>query len=120
MPSWGKIEKAAKETPEKEIADLAGQVRSAMMTVAALSALEEKEWRTVMLLWVRSRILKKMGDRDFVNKVYGSRDALALKLTEAARKPVDEAVYGDAWAAIVDGVSLAVTESVLDEILKVK
>lgn len=113
MPHWKKMERMD-EDPRllMDTIDMADAVRNALAPLLLLNEMDGTRYRTVLLYWLRKQLLEKLSDKGFLNKVYGTKAAAVLQeemvSTEDVRRP------------IVDGCALAITEAVLDKILKVK
>lgn len=112
MPTWGKIEtelgRVTAEELEKDLAPIREAVRTAVGPLILAYKLdgEQTHWRRATLAWLRLKMMQKMKDPAFLSRVYGKE--LPATLGENETK------------AMINGCALAVTEALLDEILKVK
>lgn len=73
---------------------------------------KETRWRSTMLVWIRMKTLQKLAEPAFLDTVYGTSIAEAVRNQGGKEQ--------EALRAVADGVAIAITDAVLEEVLKVK
>jgi hypothetical protein len=78
--------------------------------ISAETFRSDSRWRTIIVAWCRMKMLQKMRDRNFLREVYGESQAEMFS-TNAS---------DEHFRKIADGFAIALTEALLDEVLRVK